>query len=68
MSIHPGRGEESEREACEMARAAIIACQAVRGKPCDCLPGACKYWSSAKCPARVYLASRGDADAWQVPT
>lgn len=52
---------DCELEACEMARAMIEQCVFSGGDCSDC--GA---FTDQNCPARVYLAAHGDAQAWEV--
>lgn len=61
-----------EQEACDMARAMIYRCSCYRYEllhGCDAKPcNSCSLFTSKSCPARAYLASHGDANAWEVTT
>lgn len=55
------------REACDMARDAIRACDLMSSMGTPLLCRGCPKLSDKSCPARLYLAKHGDPDAWEVP-
>lgn len=57
---------DEEREACDMARAAIEQCNVGFGTK-GCLHGAtCFFFVTSSCHLRMYLASKHQPDAWEV--
>lgn len=58
---------DEEREACDMARDAIRACDLMSSIGTPLLCRGCPKLSDKSCPARLYLAKHGDPDAWEVP-
>lgn len=56
-----------EQEACDMARSMIVKCGGPESTRCLYYGGGylCDDITNKSCPARAYLASHGDAHAWE---